>query len=122
MRYTLSLAVALAAALALTPSPVRGEGGVRGTPPPDAQDIVLLAQGRPYLIRLAVTVDGKPYSARFDAYLKQCLRTSTATATAPSTAPKRVTPHRSRSSTRRCRSSTSAAVGRRRRRPGRARR
>jgi Ca2+-binding EF-hand superfamily protein len=40
-----------------------------GPPGPEAQDVVLMSDSRPYLIRLSVFVDGRPFGARFDVHL-----------------------------------------------------
>ena len=60
MRYALSLGAVLLAAAA-TPA----------APPREAVDVVLLAEGRPYLLQLHVYVDGRPYDGRYDVYLRR---------------------------------------------------
>src|SRR5262249_23341609 len=40
----------------------------------DAQDLVLLAEGRPLLIRAHVRVDGQPYRAAWDTYVERVFK------------------------------------------------
>jgi Ca2+-binding EF-hand superfamily protein len=62
------LLLPLAAALAVMPAPAAP------TPPAaddDAQDLVFFSDARPVLIRLHVRVDGKPYGAAWEAYVRE---------------------------------------------------
>ncbi len=60
MKYNLSLAVVL-----------MGAALASAAPPPEAQDVVLMADSRAYPVRLHIYVDGRPYGGRYDVYLRR---------------------------------------------------
>ena len=76
MRITLvSLLLAIthvnASILAAGPRQNAGSRKASATQPPDVQDVIFLGDSRPLLLRLHITVDGKPYRQVWSNQLEQ---------------------------------------------------
>jgi Ca2+-binding EF-hand superfamily protein len=68
----LALAPLATAEQAKVPPPAAvAPAGEKGAPPDDVQTFLYLAETRPVLLRLHVLIDGKPYSAAWDDFMKK---------------------------------------------------
>jgi Ca2+-binding EF-hand superfamily protein len=67
----LLLLLPLAAVLAVLPAPAAAPPSADDVDDDDSQDVVFFSDSRPVVIRLHVRVDGKPYTATWEAYVHE---------------------------------------------------
>src|SRR4051812_42194224 len=76
MRLLLFAACFTAFGVSATPQAARADEPRPRDPgaAPDVQDVIFLGKSRPVMLRLHLTVDGKPFSQGFDDYLRKLFR------------------------------------------------
>src|SRR5947209_5697748 len=71
MRWDLLLLGAVVAVPCLLAAPDPPEAAPVAADAADVRDIVFLAEDRPVLVRLHITLDGKPFPARWEGFMKK---------------------------------------------------